>query len=111
MGYSIKRTDSNQSCVVERLRRLGCLVLPIHMVGHGCPDLICGIYHPVSDKPLLLCLIEIKDGEKPPSQRKLTPDEAKFHSDWEGFVYIINSAEEAQELVEKVWSDDFKSLP
>ena len=42
-------------------------------------------------------LIEVKDGNKPPSKRKLTDDEAEWHSLWRGRVVVINSVEEAVE--------------
>lgn len=43
---------------------------------------------------LLGMVKEIKDGSKPPSRRKLTPAEEKFHDLWTGRVDICNSFEE-----------------
>jgi hypothetical protein len=40
-------------------------------------------------------LLEVKDGSKPPSARKLTPDEAEWHSAWRGQVVTVKSVAEA----------------
>jgi len=44
-------------------------------------------------------LIEIKDGKKPPSDRKLTVPQIKWHDEWLGQVNIIKSIDEAMALV------------
>jgi hypothetical protein len=44
-------------------------------------------------------LIEIKDGQKVPSARKLTPDEAAWHQSWRGQVAIVESVDDALRLV------------
>ena len=45
-------------------------------------------------------LVEVKDGSKPPSARRLTDAEAKFHNEWPGSdLFIINSVEEALSLL------------
>ena len=62
------------------------------MVGDGFPD---GV---VAKNCLNTYLIEVKDGDKPPSARKLTPDEARFHSEWQGVVYIIGSVEDIDRI-------------
>lgn len=55
------------------LRRAGAFVEPLHGVGGGCPDLLVGFRGVWS-------VIEVKDGAKVPSARKLTPDEAEWHA-------------------------------
>lgn len=87
-----KRVDANQPEIVEALRRAGCEVLHLHMVGHGCPDILVG-RHGVN------YLLEIKDGAKPPSKRVLTEDEVKWHGKWGGQVSVIASIEEAYRVV------------
>lgn len=86
------RVDSNQREIVEVLRQQGCSVLPLHQIGKGCPDLLVGY----EGKNFLL---EVKDGNKPPSQQKLTPDEQKFHQEWQGEVATVDSPESAIALV------------
>jgi hypothetical protein len=66
------KVDANQSVIVKALRNVGAFVQPLHTVGKGCPDLLVGYrgkWH----------VLEIKDGDKPPSQRKLTEDEKEWH--------------------------------
>ena len=70
------RTDTNQKAIVFALRRLGCSVKPTHMVGDGFPDIVVGFRNSNY-------LFEIKDPDKPPSARKLTPMENKFHIKWQ----------------------------
>lgn len=86
------RTDTNQSNVVEALRSIGASVLILSDVGGGCPDLLVG-YRGVN------FLLEVKDGNKPPSARKLTEAEQAFFRDWRGTVYIIFGAADAIEVV------------
>lgn len=86
------RIDVNQPDVVEALRAAGATVQPLHTVGQGCPDLLVGWRG-------LNLLFEVKDGEKPPSARKLTEDEARWASDWRGIVHIVTSAAEAVGLL------------
>ena len=44
-------------------------------------------------------LIEVKDGAKPPSARKLTPDQVKFHHDWCGQIAVAESVEDALAVI------------
>lgn len=84
--------DANQSQVVEAFRKLGCLVYPTHQLGRGFPDIAvkCG------DR---LVLVEIKDGSKPPSARKLTDAERIFHDAWAGVVEIVETLDDVTALV------------
>ena len=83
------RIDANHAEVVEALRSAGCKVWSTADVGHGFPDLLVG-YRGV------LHLLEVKNGSKPPSKRKLTEDEAKFHNEWSPFpVHVVNNPIEA----------------
>lgn len=66
------RADANQPAIVKALRGAGCLVEHLHEVGGGCPDLLVGWrgrWH----------VVEVKDGSKPPSGRKLTPKQVEWH--------------------------------
>jgi hypothetical protein len=58
-------------------------------VGHGVPDLLVGY----QGKNIL---IEIKDGNKTPSKRKLTDDQVKWHESWNGgAVAVVDSVDAA----------------
>ena len=87
------RTDDNQACIVRDLRKAHCRVLSLASVGNGCPDIL--VYRPATG---LLYLCEIKDGDKYPSQRKLTPDQVEFQD--EGWpVHVIKNSDEALKIV------------
>lgn len=76
-------------------------------VGSGCPDVVVGVsgISVIGDKEKIIAqlanlkdikiiegvnlLVEIKDGKKPPSKKKLTEHEEKFHAGWLGQVAII----------------------
>ena len=82
------RVDANQKEIVSYLRGIpGCKVLLLSSVGSGCPDFCVGWMG-------VNYLIELKDGSKPPSQRKLTADEKKFHEQWPGQVAVCNNLNE-----------------
>lgn len=89
---SAKRIDSNQPDIVQALRGVGATVTPTHELGKGFPDLAIGFRG-------VTYLAEIKDGSKPPSKRKLTPDEQKWHETWRGQVAIIETVDQALKLI------------
>jgi hypothetical protein len=82
------KIDANQPAIVKALRSVGCTVQHLHQVGSGCPDILCAI-----DGQLFL--VEIKDGSKPPSAQKLTPDQVIWHAGWKAEVHVVNSIEGA----------------
>lgn len=71
------KIDANQEQVVLALRAVGASVQTLAAVGKGVPDLLVGF----QGKTLLL---EVKDGRKPPSARRLTEDQLKWHGAWRG---------------------------
>ena len=79
-----KRADRNQPEIVKALRQYGCSVLHTHTMGEGFPDLIVG--HPHSRR---IGFIEIKDGLKPPSARKLTKPQKLFWTEWAEFPMAV----------------------
>lgn len=81
------RIDNNQSEIIERLRAIGCSVIPLHTIGRGCPDLLIG-YEGVN------ILIEVKS-----EKGKLTADQVEFHSRWRGAIAVARSADEAIAIV------------
>ena len=88
------RTDANQAEIVDALRQIGATVQPLHQVWRGCPDLLVG-FRGVN------ILLEVKDGNKPPSARKLTLHEYAWHKDWRGQVAVVNSIEDAIHVLEE----------
>lgn len=86
------KVDANQSEIVGAFRTAGATVTPLHAVGQGCPDLVVG-YRGVN------YMVEVKDGAKPPSARKLTPDQVEWHQSWRGQVCVVKDVGEALELL------------
>lgn len=82
------KLDDNQGSIVNTLRALGYSVQSLAGVGCGCVDILVGAHN-------RNYLFEIKDPEKPPSKRKLTTEEKRWHAAWKGQVTIIESWEEA----------------
>jgi hypothetical protein len=82
------RVDFNQREIVAALRGAGATVQLLHAVGEGCPDLLIG-YKGAN------FLLECKDGAKPPSAQKLTPQQEIWHRDWRGRSMVVNSPEAA----------------
>jgi hypothetical protein len=86
------RIDDNHTDVVSALRKIGATVQSLATIGGGCPDLLAA-HHGT------LFLFEVKDGAKSPSARRLTPDEQRWHQEWAGPVFIVESAEQALRVI------------
>jgi hypothetical protein len=86
------RIDDNQNEIVDALRKIGASVTPTSGVGKGFPDLAVGFRNRT-------ILLELKDGQKPPSARRLTEDELKWFENWRGEAYVVESVEQAIEVI------------
>lgn len=86
------KVDDNQAEIVAALRRAGCSVCSLAGVGKGCPDLAVGLRG-------VTYMLEIKDGRKPPSKQRLTPDEQAWHDAWRGHATVVRSVDEALDAV------------
>jgi len=96
------RVDENHAAIVDLLREFGCSVISTAGVGDGFPDLVVGFQG-------VTHLIEIKDGDKSPSRRRLTDDEREWHATWRGeAVYVLESARDAEQLVRQWYRDAAK---
>lgn len=89
----IARVDSNQPQIVKDLRKLGYSVLCVHQL-KNCFDILVG-YKGKNYS------FEIKDGNKPPSQRKLTEGELKFFDNWRGQVDKVETVDEIVKIINK----------
>ena len=88
------RVDGNHTDIVSALREVGAQVQSLAAVGDGCPDLLVafrGAWH----------VLEVKDGSKPPSHRKLTPAEEMWLMRFDEIapVFVVNSIDEALEVI------------
>ena len=87
------RVDQNHEQVVSALRAAGAQVQSLAAVGKGVPDLLVkyqGAFY----------LIEVKDGQQPPSKRQLTPDQVKWHEEWKcAFLGVVENPEQALKFI------------
>ncbi len=88
------KIDANQTEIVKALRQVGASVQSLASTGKGCPDLLVG-FRGVN------WLLEIKDGQKVKSARKLTPDQVEWHESWCGQVHVIENIDQAIKLISK----------
>jgi hypothetical protein len=83
-----KRRDANHKDVGDLLRSLGWSVLDLADHGEGVPDYAVA-------KDGWAALLEVKDGDKPPSKRKLTEAEQRVKDNWQGPYIVATSPSEA----------------
>jgi len=94
--FRAAKVDENQPEIVKAFRRLGFTVLIISQLKNCC-DII------VSKKGRTIA-VEIKDGKKLPSQRKLSEGEQKFRDNWQGEYALIESIDDVIEIVSNIGS-------
>lgn len=86
------KVDGNHSAIIDTLRAAGLSVHDASAVGQGFPDLVCGYGGRTF-------LVEVKDGAKFPSQRKLTKHQEAFRAAWKGHYMVLETVEAA-----KLWA-------
>ena len=87
------RRDANEGKIVAALQACGAYVKKIN--DEGAFDLL------VFYRGWTL-LLEVKDGDKPPSARAPTPAEQKFHNEWPGQnLFIVTSEHEALDILKR----------
>lgn len=86
------KIDTNQPAIVQAFRDAGCSVQPCHTVGAGFPDLVVGYKG-------FTFLVEVKDGAKPPSARRLTSDQVIWHANWLGTVHIAEAVADVEPII------------
>lgn len=82
------RTDTNHTDIRRAVEKIGWSAWSTASLGDGFPDLICA-------KAKRTVLLEIKDGSRQPSKRKLTDDEREFFAHWPGECYLVESIDDA----------------
>lgn len=92
MTYA-RKVDANQPEIVKAFRDLGAAVVLLHRVGGGCPDLL------VSRTDIPPFLVEIKDGAKPKSARKLRGSQEVFHSEWPHRIEVVTSVDDVLRIM------------
>jgi len=87
-----KKVDVNQDEIVRALRKLGASVFPLHDVGRGCPDLLCGLHGATF-------LVEVKRDKR----ATFTKAQVEFMLKWKGGdIFRIENVDQAIEAVDKV---------
>jgi len=82
------KVDRNHSEIVHALKSAGATVQDLSAVGGGCPDILVGF------KGVNYAL-EIKDGKRPPSEKKLNERQEAWHGGWKGHVVKVETIEAA----------------
>jgi hypothetical protein len=89
-----RRVDANHAGIRQALRQCGWWVKDMSAMGKGWPDLL-------AVKAGRAVLVEVKDGSKPPSDRKLTAPQEALHAELKSAgwpVVIVTSVSDAMEL-------------
>jgi hypothetical protein len=87
------RIDKNHDDIVQALRAVGATVQSLAAVGSGVPDLLVGFRKQTF-------LVEVKDGQAPPSAKKLNPAQVIWHHNWTGGpLAVVESVEDALKLI------------
>ncbi len=87
-----RRTDANHAAIRNLLRALCHAVEDLSDVGRGLPDLL------VKTTRGSVFLVEVKDGSKSPSKRKLTEHEIEMARKWQSSYMIVESEDDAIKL-------------
>lgn len=84
------RTDANHAEIMKEFRAYGFRVRDTSQLGDGFPDLV------VYRRSHGVLLVEVKDGRKPPSERKMTPAEDEFSQLFP--VHLVESRQDVAAL-------------
>ena len=89
------KVDANHGVIRQMYRDLGCSVADTFRLGSGFPDLVVALFGQTH-------LVEVKDGSRPPSERKLTEDEITFHNGWHAKVWVVKDIDGVIEHVNEI---------
>lgn len=96
------KKDANHNTIGDGLRAAGYSVMDLSHAGRGVPDMAVGKAPDSRDPRGWACLVECKDGSKPPSKRVLTKDELRVLEQWTGPYIVAYSLEDALAKIEKL---------
>ena len=88
------KTDANHSEIRQKFRDMGAYWFDMFQLKNACDGLVIIGGWTVA--------IEVKDGEKPPSARKLTEGEEKFMQEWTsagGHYRLVESTDDVLKVV------------
>lgn len=88
------RKDENHDAICRFLRGCGCIVIETYQSNQF--DAIVGIFG-------ILAGVEIKDGNKPPSRRRLTPAEESLHLALTDYpVFVVESEDDCMAMIDRL---------
>ena len=92
------RKDGNHKDIQEIFLLAGFAVLDVSQLKRAC-DIFVAKYG-------ITCAIEIKDGSKSPSRRKLTEGELEFKNKWTrnncGIWFLVETEEDALRIIQDI---------
>lgn len=88
MSYTMNRRDDNEAALVRLWKQLGCIWIE-QPRENGFDGLLL--------RNGEMWIVEIKDGRKPPSKRKLTPNEIKRMAELEAIGVAYNVVEDEEQ--------------
>ena len=89
--WAVRRgnADQNQSPIVTALEAVGASVTSLAGVGEGCPDLLVGYRRSTY-------LLEVKNPDVKPSERKLRESQSAWLDAWRGgAVAVVHTVDDA----------------
>lgn len=95
MKRRANKVDANHGEIRDALRAAGANVVDCSHIGGGFPDLL------VSFRSQIF-MVEVKDGAKSPSQRKLTADQVEFHKNQRTHgvhVHVVYDVDDALSVI------------
>lgn len=92
--YHRARKDANHAEIEDLLRSLGFKTKDVSPMKEFV-DIVAKLHG-------VIVLIEVKDGSKPPSKRKLTDDERAFHEYWGDDIRVIETREDVFALRDEI---------
>ena len=93
-----KRRDRNHQEVLQHLKAKGWAVTDLADLGNGVGDLLVS-------RQGFAAIVEVKDGAKPPSARKLTPKELAFARNYLGPYIVATTPEQADHELRWAYDD------
>lgn len=88
------RIDANQVEIVKYFRSWDCSVLNISSLKNCCDIIVARHGRSMA--------VEIKDGSKVKSARKLTEGEEKFKAEWKGAWRLCESIKDADKIIQEL---------
>lgn len=92
------RSNKIELEIWEALRKKGCSVQPLCMLGTDLPDLLIG-YRGAN------WLISIKGGKNLPSNYQFSEDKISWCKNWRGEIFVISTVQEALDIVNRLSQD------